>query len=88
MAKVLPFARKAAIADPTLDVCLAKGHVRRRYQIVALPSDVWECSIEEDGGRGGTRTEMSRAEALQRKAELELRIATELGAGWTLERNR
>ncbi|MGE5361813.1 MAG: hypothetical protein ACM3NQ_22580 [Bacteroidales bacterium] len=86
MAKVLPFARKPASANPALDVCLAKGRTSRRYVIAEVRSDVWECSIDEDGRV--SRVALSRREAVQRKAELELRIATELGAGWTLERNR
>ncbi len=86
MAKVLPFARKPAAADPSLDVCLAKGDQRRRYVITELRPDVWECSIDEDGR--ASRVELSQADATRRKAELELRIATELGAGWILERNR
>ncbi len=85
MAKVLPFVRKPAVGNPALDVCLAKGAARRRYLIIELPADVWECSIEEDGRV--SRVELSRADAVRRKAELELRVATELGAGWTLERN-
>jgi hypothetical protein len=35
-----------------------------------------------------SRVELSQPDAVRRRAELELRIATDLGAGWTLERNR
>lgn len=85
MAKVLPFARKPADAA-ALDVCLAKGDQRRRYVIAELRPDVWECSVDEDGRV--SRAELSHPDAVRRKAELELRIATHLGAGWTLDRTR
>jgi hypothetical protein len=85
VAKVLPFARKRTAAA-SLDVCLAKGGQRRHYVIAELRPDVWECSIDEDGLV--SRVELSQPDAVRRRAELELRIATDLGAGWTLERNR
>ncbi len=88
LAKVLRFARKsAAPADPNLDVCLAKGEQRRRYVIAAVTASTWESRIEA-GERTEQRCLLSRAQAERRRAEVELQIATELGAGWTLEWNR
>ncbi len=88
LAKVLRFARKPPPSDdPRLDVCLAKGGRRRRYVVWQASGSTWESRVEDDE-RIEQRCLLSREQAERRRAELELQIATELGAGWTLEWNR
>ncbi len=85
---MLPFARHnhAGPEGPKLDVCLVKGEQRRRYLIAPVTASTWESRIEAAGG--GERRLVSRAEALRQKAQFELQIATEIGAGWAVEWNR
>jgi hypothetical protein len=88
LAKVLRFARKPPVSgDPNIDVCLTKGERRRRYVIAPVSASTWESRVEDDE-RTEQRCLLSRPQAERRRAELELRIATELGAGWTLKWNR
>ncbi len=87
VAKVLPFARKpTASDDPHLDVCLVKGEQRRRYLVVSVTRATWESRLE--GPTGTERRLVSREDARVEKAQFELEIATRLGAGWVVERQR
>lgn len=86
MAKVIPFARRPAADEPSLDVCLAKGDQRQRYVVIKVTPATWESRVEGPGR--AERQLMSRAQARQRKAEFELEIATHLGTGWVVEWHR
>ncbi len=83
MAKVLPFARRPAEDEPSLDVCLAMGDQQRRYLVAKVTAATWEGRV--DGPGRAEHRLMSRAEARRWKAEFELEIATHLGAGWVVE---